>query len=107
MTEETRKLFDAPWKYVPEQSYLCGNGCGGIAKVLLSRHGNRFARLPELYDALMEAAGRVCFCCTEDRTCGVVQPKPEWFMDNPEFCSVKDCKYKYWWYLLRKVRDGK
>lgn len=60
----------------------------------------------ELYYALMEAAGRVCFCCTEDRTCGVVQPKTEWFMDNPEFCSVKDCKYKYWWYLLRKVRDG-
>lgn len=113
MTEETAKIFNAPWSV--EDNGFCVSDSNRVVLFLSDRpYGDemdradihRITHLPELYEALMEAAEAVCMRCTDERTQGEVQPSADWFMDNPEFCSEKNCKYKHWWYLLRKVRDG-
>lgn len=60
MTDETKKLFDAPWL---SEEYEHGHGAWVvrrskgylIAENLSGQDANRLARLPELYDALQEA----------------------------------------------------
>ena len=104
MTEETKKLFDAPWKAVNDgkttwdnsvqtsSGYMIACGC-------FSAESKRLARLPELYDALIEAAGGKCWSCAGENT--------ETMLDHP--CPKghdEDCYVAKWRELLRKVRDG-
>lgn len=99
MTEETKKLFDAPWRatnldYVEDANgyYVCECGTHLTA--------SNIARLPELYDALHEAADGKCWSCAGvnvDSVFGNGCPK-----GNDETCYVAK-----WIDLLRKVRDGK
>ena len=104
MTEETRKLFDAPWKavdmvdtnfpYLHECEIVSNNGNGHmIATEVLRTDANRLANLPELYDALMYF---------------VVNDCPHAFISNDEcrLCPDKKCKTREAVELLRKVRDG-
>lgn len=50
--------------------------------------------LPELYDALMEAAVKYC-------------PELGSNFDSCDSCSVKNCEVREWVNLLKKVKDGK
>lgn len=101
MTDETKKLFDAPWvvdakifetfgevfDVMDEDLYL------HYARCYEEKTANRLARLPELYDAL------VYF---------VVNDCPHAFISNDEcrLCPDKKCKSREAVELLRKVRDG-
>ena len=98
MTDETKKLFNAPWKCVLHEhciDVVAAGGCG-IGKREPEKTANRIARLPELYDALEEMVDDYCKSCMYIRPHGTL-----------------DCKYSESWCLarkhlelLRKVRDG-
>ena len=75
MIEETKKLFTAPWyvdihavdgidgeNYVFDGVYndKCELVCGDIQKHVTS---NRITYLPELYEALIDAAYKTCHDC--------------------------------------------
>ena len=116
MTEDTKKLFNAPWRtttldYVEDADdyYVC--------ECQTSEMANRLSRLPELYDALKKAVYANC----EDCLCALDE------FNNGEYeCDENGCvKYdliekgcifkkrdccsenRSWIELLRKVRDGK
>lgn len=97
MTDETKKLFDAPYKvYETRNGYnvICTNKVlPQLCWTTDKKDANRLARLPELYDALMEAAVKYC---------------PDAFFANDEcrLCPDKKCIGRKWIELLRKVRDG-
>ena len=100
MTDETKKLFDAPW-YVEVTEYnetifcvLDNGGCYIATNVICKRDANRIDRLPELYDALVEACGEYC-------------PELKHDIDHCGNCGGENCKATEWVELLRKVRDGK
>ena len=100
MKDETKELFDAPWVadacceiHDKNESLVC-ICCPGEPHI-----ANRLARLPELYDALIEAAGGKCWSCAGENT--------ETMLDHP--CPKghdEDCYVAKWRELLRKVRDG-
>jgi hypothetical protein len=107
MTDETKELFDAPWEasydgeaemlevYDADHDRVCI-----IDDFADAKHAKRLARLPELYDALMEAAGGKCWSCAGANVSAILNdgcPK-----GNDETCYVAK-----WIELLRKVRDGK
>ena len=93
MTDETKKLFDAPWK-VDELKFIQNAKHKYLAFGDEKEVVNRLARLPELYDKLMWA---------------VVQHCPDAFLtlDECRLCPDKKCKYREIIELLWKVRNGK
>ena len=112
MTDETKKLFDAPWTVVspddPEEDRLIIIAAGGLVKIANDVDtlvdANRLARLPELYDALVEAKNEMFIILNE------------WALGKSEvdyLASYRERKGKnnYEFFneiqeLLRKVRDG-
>lgn len=107
MTEETKKLFDAPWRatildYVEDANgyYVCECGTHLTA--------SNIARLPELYDALNKQAYYRCVDCLR-HTANTIDDIPL-NRDMIEHGCPKnrtDCGAFDAWKLLRKVRDGK
>ena len=96
MTDETKKLFDAPW-HVENLTFVVSNtdGKDSISVSSDMKTANRLARLPELYDALFDAANRLC---------GEPKIRGEYACKS---CVVKDsCQVRKWYELLEKVRDG-
>jgi len=128
MTDETKKLFDAPWKRAQN---LSRNGSGATRGFSPSRivdasnnnvayayptmpkgkqkiTANRLARLPELYDALIDEATEKCNeCLHENLRMGRIP-----FTGKYDFieagCPFKDeqCHTASHLDLLKKVRDG-
>lgn len=116
MTDETKKLFDAPWK---RANNLSRNGSGKVRGRSQSRivdasgrpvayayptgkqkiTANRLARLPELYDALVDAALGRCWACSRNGSDILESGCPK---KNDVTCYVSK-----WLDLLKKVRDGK
>jgi len=98
MTEETKRIFDAPYKvYETRNGYnvICTNKVlPQLCWTTDKKDANRLASLPELYDKLMWA---------------VVQKCPDAFLtlDECRLCPDKKCKYREIVKLLKKVRDGK
>ena len=101
MTDETKKLFSAPWE---ARIVIVMSKVGDEIRVVDARKypvatcdkmedAARIARLPELYDALMYF---------------VVNDCPHAFISNDEcrLCPDKECKTREAVELLRKVRDG-
>jgi len=121
MTEETKKQFDAPWtdaSYVVEDmsyfdindahgqcmcsvwtQYFTSEKKPGIDEDAAEKTMKRILRLPEMYDALREAAGGKCWSCA-----GVNVDK---VLDNgcPKGHNG-DCYVAKWIEILKKVRDG-
>ena len=97
MTENTKKLFNAPWAVDEKQSETFGEVFDVMDEELYLHYArcydektaNRLARLPELYDALNEAVKEVCDKC-----------------DGSLPDCKNNCKWFSWTKLLRKVRDG-
>lgn len=111
MTDETKKIFNAPWQksfqdwetYKEITIYDSKN-----QPVCLTRNkemSNRISRLPELYDAMEEATHVICLRCLANS--GTRPPNLAHFKKHCGFDD--DCKYcttKNYWKLLQKVRDG-
>ena len=108
MTDETKKLFDAPWKSYPLDDV--GDASGSfICSCETSETARRIARLPELYDALLTQTYSSCKVCNYNR-CGSYN-----FIEKDELisgmCPCKDTLHGKNCFegkvldLLRKVRD--
>ena len=101
MTDETKQLFDAPWTILSDTDSLTFEIRNKVGEsicdnILMFDDAKRLARLPELYDALMDAANRLC---------GEPKIRGEYACKS---CVVKDsCQVRKWYELLEKVRDGK
>ena len=102
MTDETKRIFDAPWTVTREEirkdtkRYAVVKNNLGYELVAIDidkKDAHRLARLPELYDALMHF---------------VVNDCPHAFISNDEcrLCPDKKCKTREAVELLRKVRAG-
>ena len=109
MTEETRKLFNAPWK---AEEYKHGKGAfvvrnnGGylVAENMSKQDAQRLARLPELYEALASVMYEGCNnCLTAHRS--DIDPTFDFFMDHGCPLDHGDCPLGKHWTTLRKVRD--
>lgn len=119
MNDETKKLFDAPWKaveivdtsfpYLHECEIVSNNGKGHmIATEVLRTDANRLSHLPELYDALMVAAYEHCqLCIYKNSESASKMPSPNDMATNggASFC-FQNCPRLKHWKLLKKVRDG-
>lgn len=113
MTDETKKLFDAPWWVNTVEFKKELYGLGGTLHRVFTNSGelvtswiadektaNRLARLPELFDALLQATEDACRTCNHEKAEGI--------LDRPcDDLHADECYVAEWRKLLRKVRDGK
>ena len=104
MTEETKKLFDAPWMLFSDPDnevfQIESNSGNFVAEVMMFKDAKNLVLLPELYDALREAAAGKCWSCAGVNVDTVLDkgcPKGH----------NGDCYVARWIELLRKVRDEK
>lgn len=108
MTDSTKQLFDAPWKkraweddfavFDSKTFFVCFS-CS-------EEDAARIARLPELYDALEDAAGRVCKKCVAFWFPGQKFDFPQNFADFICPITKAGCFCENWLNILRKMRDG-
>lgn len=116
MTDETKELFDAPWSasydgeaemlevYDADHDRVCI-----IDDFADSKHAERIARLPELYDALLDLlyTGCVnCYSATYQLMAHDAAPTIEFFLENRCPKGQRDCPYNKAWRLIKNVRDG-
>ena len=101
MKDETKELFDAPWVadacceiHDKNESLVC-ICCPGEPHI-----ANRLARLPELYDALVEAMQYHCSSCVGFDVSDIPISN---ILKN---CQRVDCCAHRWLKLLQKVRNG-
>ena len=118
MQEAVKKLFDAPFAVMGDaEDYTKFNviisspnsprHCCTIASCVDRKTAIRFARLPELYDALADAAERVCRKCVAFWFPGQKIDFPEDFADFTCPITKAGCFCENWLNLLKKVKDGK
>lgn len=102
MTEETKQLFDAPWTVTREEirkntvRYCVAKSHLDLVAIDLAHEdAHRLARLPELYDALMDMATEKCneHAYRGEHACDSCVVK--------EYCDVFEI-----FDLLKKVREG-
>ena len=125
MTEETKKLFNAPWKL--KHDYSCVYRVGKkhehddwsevfdvldnksyehFARFYDNKIAKRYMRLPELYEALIDAAYKTCHdyiyvTLKQDNV-----PLPNELIEKG--CPMKfECSIKKAWEVLKKVKEGK
>ena len=111
MTDETKKLFDAPWIVYGEPddySFVIQNASEyEIATVFIPDEAKHFARLPELYDALVETVYYKCFECMGGLRHNIDMTREELIKNGcPKQNKSNVCIYVKHIELLRKVRDG-
>ena len=111
MTDETKKLFNAPWS---SEEYEHGHGAWVvrrpegylIAENMAGQDANRLARLPELYDALVDMVSDHCFgCLLQAEKIDTPTVSLSTFIEKGCPLRSKTCDYDYW-ALIKKVRDG-
>lgn len=109
MTEETRKLFSAPWKAREcPHVYAVNDARGELKAETLSAVGaNRLANLPELYDALVETLYYKCFECMGGLRHNIDLTREELVKNGcPKQNKSNVCIFVKYLELLRKVRNG-
>ena len=111
MTDETKKLFDAPWTVYGEQddySYVIQNASeDDIATVFMTDEAKRIMHLPELYDALVETVYYKCFECMGGLRHNIDMTREEIVKNGcPKKNKSNVCIYVKHIDLLRKVKDG-
>ena len=102
MNTVTKQLFNAPW-------HISGDGCQ-----IDDNNGNevthtnddvktayRLARLPELYDALLDAVWNKCYRCRGERPLAT-----EAILKHGCPYNKKDRQCLQWIALLNKIREG-
>lgn len=113
MQEAVKKLFDAPWvieEEAPLAWYCVIDSKDSVVAndVRDQKTVNRLARLPELYDALVDSTWEHCYECIRKHFNGNLMLMP-WEMIEMGCCKGKEteCRHKRRWELLKRVRDGK
>ena len=107
MTDETKRIFDAPWK-VDNLKFIQNAKHKYLALCDEKEIVNRLARLPELYDALMETVYYKCFECMGGLRHNIDMTREEIVKNGcPKKNKSNVCIYVKHIELLRKVRDGK
>ena len=110
MTNETKELFDAPWRVeVTEDDetifgLLDDEACYIATQVTNRKDAARIARLPELYDALTESTQRYCGIC--HNLSNQEEPSIDTLIENGCPKNRNSCVAMNWLELLKKVRDG-
>ena len=99
MTDETKMLFSAPWQIWGDGCQVCDIRGTERAYCEDIKDSARLARLPELYDALIEAVLRTCSTCIGFN----LSDTP--LDDIGRYCRANCPVHKYT-ALLKKVRDG-
>lgn len=99
LSNETKELFNAPWTIEEEAALVWYCVIDSKDSVVANdvrdqKTVNRLAHLPELYEALTEAAVKYC-------------PELGSNFDSCDTCSVKKCEVREWVNLLKKVKEGK
>lgn len=111
MTEETAQLFDAPWSVIsifPGYDIITSGGKELFAHAYTEENAHRLARLPELYDALMETVYYKCFECMGGLRHNIDLTQKDLIENGcPKQNKSNVCIYVKHIDLLRKVRDGK
>ena len=112
MQEAVKKLFDAPWaieEEAPLAWYCVIDSKDSVVAndVRDQKTVNRISHLPELYDALADAAERVCRKCVAFWFPGQKIDFPEDFSDFTCPITKAGCFCENWLNLLKKVKDGK
>ena len=110
MTDSIKKLFDAPWTIEEEapSAWYCviDSKDSVVADVRDKKTVNRLARLPELYDALVETVYYKCFECMGGLRHNIDLTREELVKDGcPKQNKSNVCIYVKHLELLRKVRD--
>ena len=107
MTNETKELFDAPWKAYPLDDVGDANG-NFVCACETTENANRIARLPELYDALMETIYYKCFECMGGLRHNIDLTQEDVIENGcPKQNKSNVCIYVKHIELLKKVREGK
>ena len=111
MTDETKKLFDAPWvieEEAPLAWYCVIDSKDSVVAndVRDQKTVKRLASLPELYDALSLVLYEECHSCLESYIDRCMIPERSSMIENG--CPKKEetCFYRKYWKLLKKVKDG-
>lgn len=107
MTDETKQLFDAPWRatdldYVEDVNGFCVCECGTHLTA------SNIARLPELYEALLDEIRAKCNTCIHDNIRLGRVPFINHFNTIQSGCPFKDsqCHTVKHIEIIQKVRDG-
>lgn len=107
MTDETKKLFSAPWQIWGDGCQVCDIRGTERAYCEDIKDSARFARLPELYDALVETVYYKCFECMGGLRHNIEMTREEIIKNGcPKQNKSNVCIYVKHLELLRKVRDG-
>ena len=118
MTEETKRIFDAPFAVMGDSmdytkfnviiySRKSPRYCSTVASCIDQKTAIRFARLPDLYDALMESVYYKCFECMGGLRHNIDMTREELVKNGcPKQNKGNVCIYVKHIELLRKVRDG-
>ena len=108
MTDKTKKLFDAPWELFSdpdEEIFQIETKSGNfVAEVMMFDDAKRLVLLPELYDALVEAAYEHCHTCVDLSSESGYVPNSSEFIENGCPKKSETCFCVKWWKLLKKVR---
>ena len=110
MTDETKTLFNAPWrveKPVFGLDYEIRDNKNTVLAVTSVREiAKSVARFPDLYDALADAVREHCCDCIDQvyDNPGTYDPVEKGCLFKKEHCCEK-CRS--WIALLNKVREGK
>ena len=103
MTDETKKLFDAPYKVCETRNgynVICTNKVlPQLCWTTDKKDANRISHLPELYDALFDSVLRICSTCIGSN----LSDTP--LDDIGRYCRANCSVHKYT-ALLKKARDG-
>lgn len=114
MTDETKKLFDAPWNasydgeaetlevYDADHDRVCI-----IDDFADAKHANRIARLPELFAYLLDRVYYDCSTCYCKNTGFLLQQTMDEIIDAGCPLKRKFCDTNAVFKLLMEVRDGK
>ena len=105
MTEETKKIFSAPWKKkyqvhaAWEVDFEIGDTEGyKVATCPIEQDSNRIVDLPQLWEFLLEATCQKCWSCS----CA----NREYLLTYGCPKKNKDCYVNNWIELLQKVKKG-
>lgn len=103
METETEKLFNAPWKVNGTFTKFVEDKDGYfLAETDSERLTAILARLPELYDSLLDAVNDACGACAMMH----IQDGYDFVTNGCPFEENEDCKCLKWISVLRKVRNA-
>lgn len=108
MKTETEKRFNAPWQksFQDWESYkeitIYDSKNQPVCLTRNKEMSNRLARLPELYDSLLDAVNDACGACAMMH----IQDGYDFVTNGCPFEENEDCKCLKWISVLRKVRNA-